>query len=236
MKIGILGALEQEIELLQEHMKNVSISEYGRLKFIAGELFNTEVILVRCGVGKVSAAVATTTLIHQFSPDYIVNTGSAGGFDAELNIGDIVIANHVMHHDVDVTQFGFEPGQVFDMPTRYHCDPILIAAAQKAAKKLDHSTTKEGLICSGDAFIGCDHAAEKLRESFPAMTAVEMEGAAVGQTCFTLNTPFVVIRSLSDIAGKTSTVSFQTYLETAGRNSAQMVIGMIENMHSQVTN
>lgn len=230
MKIGILGALEQEINLLQEHMQNIDSHQHGQLQFITGDLKGTDVILVRCGVGKVAAAVATTAMIQQFSPNYVVNTGSAGGFDAELNIGDVVIASHVMHHDVDVTHFGFEPGQVFDMPPSYHCDPILIEAALKAANSLGHVTTKKGLVCSGDAFIGCDNSAGKLRETFPEMSAVEMEGAAIGQTCYTLNTPFVVIRSLSDIAGKTSTISFQTYLETAGRNSAQMVLTMLEHL------
>ncbi len=233
MKIGILGALEQEIELLQAHMENKATYQHGQLHFIQGTLHNTEVILVRCGVGKVAAAIAASTLIEHYSPDFLVNTGSAGGFDASLNIGDVVIANEVMHHDVDVTHFGFAPGQVFDMPARYQCDARLIQAATQAAKKLDHLVTKQGLICTGDAFIGSDESAAKLRQQFPEMSAVEMEGAAIGQACFTLNTPFVVIRSLSDIAGKTSTVSFQTYLEKAGKISAQMVLGMIENLSAE---
>lgn len=233
MKIGILGALEQEIELLQAHMENKATYQHGQLHFIQGTLHNTKVILVRCGVGKVAAAIAASTLIEHYSPDFLVNTGSAGGFDASLNIGDVVIANEVMHHDVDVTHFGFEPGQVFDMPARYQCDARLIQAATQAAKKLDHLVTKQGLICTGDAFIGSDESAAKLRQQFPEMSAVEMEGAAIGQACFTLNTPFVVIRSLSDIAGKTSTVSFQTYLEKAGKISAQMVLGMIENLSAE---
>lgn len=230
MRIGILGALEQEIELLRTHMQGQETHEHGQLHFITGTLHGADIVLVRCGVGKVAAAIAASTLIQQFSPNYVVNTGSAGGFDTQLNIGDVVIANEVMHHDVDVTHFGFEPGQVFDMPARYASDKRLIQAATQAAKKLDHLVTKQGLICTGDAFIGCDESAAQLRQHFPDMSAVEMEGAAIGQACYTLNTPFVVIRSLSDIAGKTSTVSFQTYLEKAGKISAQMVLGMIENL------
>lgn len=233
MKVGILGALEQEIELLQAQMDNKTTHEHGQLHFITGTLHGIDIVLVRCGVGKVAAAIATSTLIQCYAPDYVVNTGSAGGFDTELNIGDVVVATEVMHHDVDVTHFGFEPGQVFDMPARYVCDNKLVEAATKAATKVAHLTTKQGLICTGDAFIGCDESAAKLRSTFPDMSAVEMEGAAIGQACYTLNTPFVVIRSLSDIAGKTSTVSFQTYLEKAGKISAQMVIGMIENLSKE---
>lgn len=186
-----------------------------------------EVVVVKCGVGKVAAAVATTVLIDRFAPDYVVNTGSAGGFDTELNIGDLVIANEVQHHDVDVTHFGFALGQVFDMPVSYCCDEKLIKAAEQAAQQSLHLKSKRGLICTGDAFIGCDMAVAKLRQNFPRMAAVEMEGAAIGQTCHMLNTPFVVIRSLSDIAGKTSTLSFSQYLELAGKNSAQLVMRMI---------
>lgn len=234
MKTGILGALEQEIQLIQEKMQQVQTHQIGQLTFITGNIPNAnkviqEVVLVRCGVGKVAAAVAATSLIMHFQPDAIVNTGSAGGFDTSLNIGDIVVANQVTHHDVDVTEFGFEPGQVYDMPARYDCAPQLVKAAQHATQALEY-TAKQGLICTGDAFVGSDEQAEQLRSQFPDITAVEMEGAAIGQACFTLNVPFVVIRSLSDIAGKTSTVSFNTYLETAGKHSAELVLAMLNHL------
>lgn len=234
MKTGILGALEQEIQLIQAKMQQAETHEIGQLTFITGCIAGAggvmqNVVLVRCGVGKVSAAVAAATLIMHFQPDAIVNTGSAGGFDTRLNIGDIVVASQVMHHDVDVTEFGFEPGQVYNMPARYDCSTRLINAAQQAAQQLSH-VCKPGLICTGDAFIGSDEHALQLRHQFPEIAAVEMEGAAVGQTCYTLNVPFVVIRSLSDIAGKTSTVSFNTYLETAGKHSAELVLAMLNHL------
>ena len=234
MKTGILGALDQEIQLIQAKMQQVETHEIGQLTFITGSIPNAngitqEVVLVRCGVGKVAAAIAASTLIMHFQPDAIVNTGSAGGFDTSLNIGDIVVASQVMHHDVDVTEFGFEPGQVYNMPARYDCDANLMKAAQQATQQLAH-VCKPGLICTGDAFVGSDEQAEQLRTHFPDIAAVEMEGAAIGQTCYTLNVPLVVIRSLSDIAGKTSTVSFNTYLETAGKHSAELVLAMLQHL------
>ena len=234
MKIGILGALEQEIQLIQKKMQHSQTHQIGQLTFITGSVVNPsqmahEVILVRCGVGKVAATIAATALIMHFQPDAMVNTGSAGGFDTSLNIGDILIANHVTHHDVDVTEFGFELGQVYNMPARYVCDTKLVNAAKHAAQTLDH-VHKQGLICTGDTFIGSDEQATQLTAQFPDIAAVEMEGAAVGQTCFTLNIPFVVIRSLSDIAGKTSTVSFKTYLEKAGKHSAELVLAMLNHL------
>ncbi|NVK57675.1 MAG: 5'-methylthioadenosine/adenosylhomocysteine nucleosidase [Alteromonadaceae bacterium] len=227
MKIGILGAMDQEVALLKASLDNMTTEQWAHLTFYSGSLHGVDVVVVKCGIGKVAAAVASTVLIDHYAPDFVVNTGSAGGFDKSLNIGDLVIGNTVQHHDVDITHFGYELGQVAGMPVTYDCDETLINAAEKAASKALHVVTKRGLICTGDAFIGSDDAAAKLREQFPLMSAVEMEGAAIAQTCFMLNTPFLVIRSLSDIAGKTSTVSFNAYLEEAAKNSAELVINMI---------
>ena len=106
----------------------------------------------------------------------------------------------------------------------------MVDAAVNAANNITHTTIKRGLVCTGDSFIGCDEAVTRLRGLFPDMSAVEMEGAAIGQTCFMLDTPFLVIRSLSDIAGKESYVSFSEYLEQAGKNSAELVMAMIQEL------
>ena len=227
MKIGILGAMDQEVALLQASLDNPEVVEWKHLTFYTGSLHGVEVVVVKCGIGKVAAAVATTALVDRFAPDYVVNTGSAGGFDTDLNIGDLVIATSVLHHDIDITHFGYELGQAAGMPATYESDETLILAAEQAAEQSLDVTTKRGLICTGDSFIGSDEAAARLREAFPTMAAVEMEGAAIAQTCFMLSTPFLVIRSLSDIAGKTSTVSFQSYLEKAAKHSAELVMQMI---------
>jgi adenosylhomocysteine nucleosidase len=183
------------------------------------------VVLVKCGIGKVAAAVATTALIDRFSPDFVVNTGSAGGFDTALNIGDLVIGTHIIHHDVDLTHFEYALGQCAGMPEHYDSDKKLIQAAENAARDIEARRVR-----GDDGIAGSDEAAERLRTQFPTMAAVEMEGAAIGQTCFMLDTPFLVIRSLSDIAGKTSTVSFTEYLETAAKHSAKLVMGMIKQL------
>ncbi|BBO26572.1 5'-methylthioadenosine/S-adenosylhomocysteine nucleosidase [Alteromonas sp. I4] len=233
MKIGILGAMDQEVALLQASLDNPEVVEWKHLTFYTGSLHGVEVVVVKCGIGKVAAAVATTALVDRFAPDYVVNTGSAGGFDTDLNIGDLVIATSVLHHDVDITHFGYALGQAAGMPATYESDETLILAAEQAAEQSLDVTTKRGLICTGDSFIGSDEAAARLREAFPTMAAVEMEGAAIAQTCFMLSTPFLVIRSLSDIAGKTSTVSFQSYLEKAAKHSAELVMQMIAVLAKQ---
>lgn len=230
MKIAILGAMDQEVALLKDSLSDVEVSEYAHLQFYAGKLHGVDVVVVKCGIGKVAASVATTIMIDRFAPDYVVNTGSAGGFDEDLSIGDLVIGTGVQHHDVDLTHFGYELGQVYGLPAIFPCNQTLIEAAEHAAKDVIHVKSKRGLICTGDSFIGCDDAAAKLRNLVPDMRAVEMEGAAIGQTCYMLDTPFLVIRSLSDIAGKTSSVSFKEYIDEAAKNSAELVMAMIAEL------
>ena len=230
MKVGILGAMDQEIALLKKQINVTDTYKFAHLEYYVGNLHGVEIVLVKCGIGKVAASVATTVMIDRFAPDYVVNTGSAGGFDAELDIGDVVIATGVQHHDVDVTHFGYKRGQVFGMPDIYPTDVSMVDAAVNAAHQITHTRVKKGLICTGDSFIGEDEPVARLKTLFPDMSAVEMEGAAIGQTCFMLDTPFLIIRSLSDIAGKESSVSFPEYLEQAGKNSAQLVMGMIAEL------
>ena len=229
-KIGILGAMDEEVALLKTSLDNLKETQWKHLTFYEGSLSGMDVVLVKCGIGKVAAAIATAVLIEQYAPDAVVNTGSAGGFDKNLNIGDLVIASHVIHHDADLTHFGYKLGQCAGMPEDYRCDEELMTAASRAAADIENLQSTTGLICTGDAFIGSDEAVAELRASFPDMKAVEMEGAAIGQTCHMLNTPFLVIRSLSDIAGKTSSVSFKEYLDTAAKHSAQLVMAMIQQL------
>lgn len=228
MKIAILGAMDEEVTLIKESLEDLQQVTYSHLIFYTGKLHGHEIVLVKCGIGKVAAAVATTMIIEKFNPDYVVNTGSAGGFDQELNIGDIVISDVVTHHDVDLTVFGYVLGQCAGMPENYVCNEQLIEAAESSARQIDGVKVKKGLVCSGDSFVGSDELAAAILQKFPSMIAVEMEGAAITQAAYLMGVPFLVIRSLSDIAGKTSTVSFQAYLEKAAKNSAQLVMGMVK--------
>lgn len=227
MKIVIIGAMEQEITLLKAKIDHCETSNVAYLTVYTGTIGANWVCLVQCGIGKVASAAATAILIQTYAPDAVINTGSAGGFDPELNIGDVVIATQLLHHDVNVTNFGYALGQVPQMPVYYESDTELVSIAHDAISDLSGVIVKTGLVCSGDSFVGSDEAANIIKANFPNMAAVEMEGAAIGQVCHLMKTPFVVIRSLSDIAGKTSTVSFDSYLETAAKNSAQLVLNMI---------
>ncbi len=231
MTIGIIGAMEQEVALLRAQMNDVETLSLAGCEFYRGTLAGKNVVLTRSGIGKVAAAVATTLLLDRFVPDCVINTGSAGGFDPELHIGDVVISSEVRHHDVDVTGFGYEIGQVPRLPAGFTADEQLKAIARAAISELPASIQcKEGLICTGDQFM-CDPVRiAKARHDFPTMAAVEMEGAAIAQVCHQFGIPFVVTRSLSDIAGKESPTSFDEYLEIASKNSSAMVLAMLKRM------
>lgn len=221
--IGIIGAMEQEVATLRQQLLNLETTRLGNCIFYTGELSNCRVVLVQSGIGKVASAVATTLMIQHFAPNAVINTGSAGGFDPELDVGDIVISSEVRHHDVDVTAFGYELGQVPQMPAAFLPHDLLVRAAEQSIANLGFCKTKKGLITTGDSFICDPERIAIMRQQFPTMLAVEMEGAAIAQSCYMLNTPFVVIRSLSDIAGKESPQSFEAYLEVAAKNSSAMV-------------
>lgn len=230
--IGIIGAMEPEVALLRQQINNVTTTTLGSYTFYCGSLANVQIVLVQSGIGKVASALAAALLIQHFKPTAVINTGSAGGFDPDLNVGDVVISTEVRHHDVDVTAFGYEIGQVPQMPAAYNAHPLLINAAEQSIQALGFCKTKKGLIATGDSFI-CDPARiNVIRQQFPTMLAVEMEGAAIAQVCHMLNTPFVVIRSLSDIAGKESPQSFEAYLEVASKNSSAMVLELLSRLSS----
>ena len=239
MKAGIIGAMEPEVAILKAKLKNCESFTHAGYTFYQGQLNGNDVVIVQSGIGKVAAALATAILIDKFQPSYIVNTGSAGGFEQSLKVGDIVISSEVRYHDVDVTAFGYEIGQLPGNPAAYIPHPSLVEAAQAGIAQLEAGVqengiqTLVGLITTGDTFMTKDDDIAKARVNFPTMVAVEMEGAAIAHTCHQFSVPFVVIRSMSDIAGKESPTSFEAYLETASINSSQLVMNMLDVLKGQ---
>ncbi|MBT2754639.1 5'-methylthioadenosine/S-adenosylhomocysteine nucleosidase [Mesobacillus foraminis] len=224
MRIAIIGAMEEEVTLLRNKIENGEQQTVAGFEFITGTLEGTEVVLLRSGIGKVNAAMSTTVLLERFSPDYIINTGSAGGLNPELSVGDVVISSEVRHHDVDVTAFGYEYGQVPQLPPAFEADAKLIQIAEDSAGEIEGIQTVKGLITTGDSFMSDPDRVEFIKTKFNNLQAVEMEAAAIAQVAYQFGIPFVIIRSLSDIAGKESNVSFDQFLETAAINSATLVM------------
>jgi adenosylhomocysteine nucleosidase len=230
MKIAIIGAMEEEVTLLRENISGASAETIAGCEFTSGKMDGAEVILLRSGIGKVNAAMSSAILLERFKPDYIINTGSAGGFNPELNVGDVVISTEVRHHDVDVTAFGYEYGQVPQLPAAFEADQELIQIAENSAKEISGIQTVRGLIATGDSFMSDPERVEAIRTKFTDLQAVEMEAAAIAQVSYQFGTPFVVIRSLSDIAGKESDVSFDQFLEKAALHSANLVMKIVSSL------
>ena len=198
-RIGIIGAMAQEVNILAGQLDNAERYEHAGFVFHTGTRHGLEVIILQSGIGKVNAAVGTAILLERHQPDAIINTGSAGGFATDLAIGDVIISDEVRHHDVDAVVFGYELGQVPGMPTAYHADSRLRDIARGAIAALGEVNVREGMIATGDAFMADPERVATTRAQFPTMLAVEMEGAAIAQTCYLYDCPFVVIRALSDI-------------------------------------
>ncbi len=231
LKIGIIGAMDEEITLLRNKMTIHDEVTIANCRFIEGELENKDIVLLQSGIGKVNAAMATTILHERYKPSHIINTGSAGGFDEKLQVGDLVIGNEVTHHDVDVTAFDYVYGQVPGMPARYLANEQLMEYTEAAINDFtDLNQCKRGLIATGDSFMSDSNRVAFVRETFPNLIAAEMEAAAIAQVCHQYETPFVVIRALSDIAGKESSISFDAFLQTAAKHASELIIKVLQKM------
>lgn len=227
MKIAVIGAMEQEVELLRDEIENAETKIIANSEFTVGTYNNREVILVKSGIGKVNAAMTTTILLNEYKPDFVINTGSAGGYDPTLEVGAIIISDEVRHHDVDVTAFGYEIGQVPQLPAAFKADRQLMKLAEETVKEIGEHQSATGLIATGDIFMHNPEKVEIVRNNFPQMKACEMEAAAVAQVCHQFDVPFVVIRALSDIAGKESSISFDEFLPVAAKHSTEIVLNVI---------
>ncbi len=206
--IGIIGAMDCEIAKLKELMTNIKAINANQLNIFTGEIENHKVILVKSGVGKVNAALCCQYIIDNFKPDYIINTGIAGGLADNLSIGDIVIGENLVQHDFDATDLGYAKGYMCtgigkDRPTMYHSDKELMEKFEHAMKTY-HSEIKfhRGIIATGDMFVGNIKKKQDIRKTFNALAA-EMEGGAIAQSANLNNIPCIIIRAIADLADGT---------------------------------
>lgn len=230
--IGIIGAMDEEIAILKERMEIEREDHFAKMTFYKGKLEGKDVVVVRSGIGKVNAAICTQILISNFHVDGIINTGVAGALHSDLEVGDIVISSDVIEHDFDVTSFGeYKLGQIPRMDEYiFKADKRLIEAALKMGKKENvEYKIREGRIVSGDAFIACKDKKDFLWNEFEGY-CTEMEGAAIGHTCYLSEVPFLIIRAMSDKADGTADVNFNEFVIKAADNSVKIVIDMLKNI------
>ncbi|WP_163653003.1 5'-methylthioadenosine/adenosylhomocysteine nucleosidase [Listeria sp. PSOL-1] len=231
-RIGIIGAMKEEITFLKAEMEEVVESQIANVKFYDGKLCGKSVVLLESGIGKVNAAISTTLLMDHFSPEVIINTGSAGGVSKELNIGDVIISDKVVHGDVDATAFGYEYGQVPQMPASYLGDSGFAQKAKRMYEKYFAQTANVasyGLVVTTDSFIATEEERERIKSHFKEVKAVEMEAAAISQVAYQFGVPFVIIRAISDVADKEAAVSFDAFLKTAAKASSVCIMQLLAN-------
>ncbi|GED17096.1 5'-methylthioadenosine/adenosylhomocysteine nucleosidase [Aneurinibacillus migulanus] len=230
MRIGIIGAMDEEIALYKEGMDLVRETRKAGITYYEGRWEDKEVVLCKCGVGKVNASVCTQILVDAFQVGAVIFTGVAGALHPELEIGDIVVAMDCQHHDMDVTALGFPRGVIpFTDVSIFRADQELIDAAVKASEQVAEGRTMTGRILSGDQFIASRDKVRELHETMAGM-CTEMEGAAVAQVCVMNEIPFVVIRSMSDKADGSAHVNFPEFTKLASQRSYEIVKNMLAHL------
>lgn len=223
-KIGIIGAMEEEVLALREELLNVKKLTKASMDFYSGTLNGKEVVIVRSGIGKVNAGICTQILADIFEVDAVINTGIAGSLQAKIDIGDIVISKDAVQHDMDATGFGYEPGVIPRMETScFVADEGLVAAAKAACEAaVPEVQAFTGRIVSGDQFVSDREVKNQILEQFSGM-CTEMEGAAIAQAAYLNKIPFVIIRAISDKADDSATMDYPTFEREAIAHSVALV-------------
>ncbi len=224
--IAVIGAMAEEVAAFKNELTDSQTTIIAGIEFHIGKIKGIDVVLARSGIGKVNAAMTTTLICQIFNPKSIINTGSAGGFNDKQSVGDIIVSIDVLHHDVDVTVFGYTAGQLPGMPATFAAEQTLIDIAHDTLLTLS-LTAHRGQIGSGDKFMTKQTHIEETRNAFPLCDAVEMEAAAIAQVSHCFGVPFVIVRALSDIAGQESPISFEQFLPLAAANAAKLIIAML---------
>lgn len=230
-KLGIIGAMDEEVARIKENMTNVHITERASLTFYEGLLYGLPVVVVRSGIGKVNAAICTQQLIDLFETDALVNTGIAGSLDASIDIGDIVLSTDALQHDMDAVAFGYEVGVIPRMDTSvFTADAALRALAKKVCLVVNPEiAVHEGRVVTGDQFIAGKEKKEWLIATFHAM-CTEMEGAAIAQTAHNNNIPFLIIRAISDKADDSASEDYPTFEAKAITHTVHLVCGLAKEL------
>lgn len=228
VKVGIIGAMELEVSALKGQIKGINVKKKAGMEFCEGKIGETSVVVVRCGIGKVNAALCVQILCDDFGVSHIINTGVAGSLNNDLNIGDILISKDAVHHDVDVTIFSYKIGEVPQLGVReFPADQGLIDAAEKAISENQPDLNyRVGRVASGDQFISSSEAKDRIIKNFEADCA-EMEGASIAHGAYLNGIPFVIIRAISDKADGSAEQDYPTFEKAAAAHCAKLVADML---------
>ena len=223
--VGIIFAMKEELDALKEIINITKEYQIFDLIFYEGNLNNKKCIMVESGVGKVNASRVTQVLIDNFKVDYVFNIGVAGGVDSSLKVGDIVIGEKLVQHDFNITAFNHERGYVPKVGMYLYPDTYLVKLAKENIEQ-----AKIGVIASGDIFCVDEKMTSKINQKFKAL-CVEMEGAAIGQTCYLCGVPFLVIRSVSDIPNNDNVITYEEFLLMSSKKVALAMKNLLNNLN-----
>ena len=230
-KIGIIGAMEVEVETLKKDMEVGRVVKKAGMEFHEGVLNGMPVVVVRSGICKVNAAVCTQILIDDFGVDGIINTGVGGSLNAEINIGDIVISTDVVHHDVNAVEFGYALGQIPQMKVfSFPADETFAEKAKAACNRVNPDITVwRGRICSGDQFVSSQEQKDQIIKAFHGW-CTEMEGAGIAQAAYLNDVPFIIVRAISDKADNSAYVDYATFEKKAAEHSVRLVEALMSDL------
>jgi adenosylhomocysteine nucleosidase len=230
IRLGIISALAEEQEGLIDAMQDVERHLHGMREYTVGSLWNTPTVAVLSRIGKVAAAMTATILVEKFGVTHILFTGVAGSADSAVRVGDVVIAESLVQHDMDASplfpRFDVPLTGLSHLPSDLAMSSRLARATGQFLDGENGPTLHRGLIGSGDQFIHDGMRLAALKNALPGLLAVEMEGAAVAQVCFELGIPFAVIRTISDNANESAATDFMVFVKTV---ASRYAFGIIEN-------
>lgn len=231
-KLGIIGAMDEEVETLLAAMTNRREEKAAGCTFHEGKLAGLPAVVVQCGIGKVNAAMCTQAMIDKFAVSAIVNTGIAGSLSPMLDIGDLVVSQDAMYHDFDCVHFGYPMGKVPGSDvTAFPADETLMAYAFSAADSIHPGHVRLGRVTSGDQFVSSAEAKKRIIAVTSAL-CTEMEGTAIAQTAYRNGIPFVVLRAISDKADDSAQMDYPTFERQAAHRCAQIVQALAEKLLS----
>lgn len=231
MKIAIMGAMEEEVEPLLEFLGEYKSVEIADNRYYTAEYKGLELVIAYSKIGKVFASLTASTMIQEFGAEKLLFSGVAGGINPKLKIGDLIAATALCQHDLDITAFGHPHGYVPEGKVFVDSDVELLEAAKEVAKQMDKPLL-EGIIATGDQFVADEVRKEWIATTFKA-DALEMEGASVAVVCDAFNVPFFILRAISDTADMDAGFSFEEFLKSSAKESAEFVISMLDKLASK---
>ncbi len=230
IKLAIMGAMEEEIEPLLAHFENVKVTEFANNKYYELTYNGLEIVVAYSKIGKVFASLTAATMIEKFGCDTLLFSGVAGGINPTLKIGDLIIADKLCQHDLDITAFGhpngFVPGGSVFVETSKHLRQVAFEVANE-----NKISVIEGTIATGDQFVHSEERKNFIEQTFKA-DALEMEGASVAVVCDALNVPFFILRAISDTADMDAGFDFDEFLKSSAKTSADYLIKIVDKLNN----